>query len=81
MTAVYNFRLTDIQGAVGVIQLRKLDALNQRRIDNAGLPLCWASGHTGHKAPDDQSWLQTCFPLYPIQIDPEKFGWKKDDFI
>src|ERR1041385_8103267 len=31
----YNFRLTDVQGAVGVIQLRKLDALNQRRIDNA----------------------------------------------
>src|SRR5258706_7925529 len=31
----YNFRMTEIQGAVGVVQLRKLDSLNQRRIDNA----------------------------------------------
>jgi perosamine synthetase len=29
----YNFRLTDVQGAVGRIQLRKLDELNGRRID------------------------------------------------
>src|SRR5438094_285331 len=32
----YNFRLTDIQAAVGSIQLKKLKEFNQRRINNAG---------------------------------------------
>lgn len=32
----YNFRMTDIQAAVGTVQLNKLDNNNQRRIDLAG---------------------------------------------
>jgi perosamine synthetase len=31
----YNFRMTDMQAAVGIIQLKKLDTFNQRRIENA----------------------------------------------
>ena len=31
----YNFRMTDIQAAVGIEQLKKVDQLNQRRIENA----------------------------------------------
>jgi dTDP-4-amino-4,6-dideoxygalactose transaminase len=31
----YNFRMTDIQAAVGIEQLKKLDMLNAKRIKNA----------------------------------------------
>lgn len=31
----YNFRMTDIAAAIGVIQLKKLDEFNERRIENA----------------------------------------------
>ncbi len=31
----YNFRMTDIQAAVGIEQLKKVDMLNERRINNA----------------------------------------------
>ncbi len=31
----YNYRMTDIQAAIGVAQLKKLDALNEKRINHA----------------------------------------------
>ncbi len=31
----YNYRMTDIQAAIGIVQLRKLDEFNNRRIKNA----------------------------------------------
>ncbi len=31
----YNYRMTDIQAAIGIIQLRKLDEFNRKRIQNA----------------------------------------------
>ena len=64
----YNFRMTDVQGAVGVIQLRKLDALNQRRIDNAAYLSDRLAGRAGNNAPDGRARLQTCLPPLP---DPD----------
>lgn len=31
----YNFRMTDVEAAVGIVQLEKLDAMNAKRIGNA----------------------------------------------
>ena len=31
----YNFRMTDIQGAIGLVQLRKLETMNKKRISHA----------------------------------------------
>jgi len=31
----YNYRMTDIQAAIGIVQLEKVDELNQKRIENA----------------------------------------------
>lgn len=77
----YNFRMTDVQGAVGVVQLRKLDALNQRRIDNAAYLSAALSDVLGITLPTVQPGGKHVFHLYPIQIDPVKFGRTKDDFI
>lgn len=32
----YNYRMTDIQAAIGIVQLKKLDEFNKNRIQNAG---------------------------------------------
>ncbi len=77
----YNFRMTDIQGAVGVEQLRKLDKLNQRRIDHAAYLSAGLDGVPGLSLPVVQPQCKHVFHLYPVQIDPEKFGRTKDDFI
>jgi dTDP-4-amino-4,6-dideoxygalactose transaminase len=77
----YNFRMTDIQGAVGVVQLRKLDALNQRRIENAARIFAGLRGVPGLTLPTISPDCKHVFHLYPIQIDAEKFGRTRDDFI
>lgn len=77
----YNFRMTDIQAAVGIEQLKKVDQLNQRRIDNAaymtenlidvpGLTLPVVLPHNKH-----------VFHLYPVMVDPKEFGMSKEDLI
>jgi len=77
----YNFRLTDIQGAVGSVQLRKLDALNQRRIDNAAYLSAGLRDVPGITLPIVRPGNKHVFHLYPIQIDTAKFGRTKDGFI
>ena len=77
----YNFRLTDVQGAVGSVQLRKLDALNQRRIDNAAHLTAGLRDVSGISLPVMRPGCKHVFHLYPVQIDAAKFGRTKDDFI
>ncbi len=77
----YNFRLTDVQGAVGVVQLRKLDALNQRRIDNAAYLTAGLCDVPGLTLPTVAPGCKHVFHLYPVQIDAREFGLAKDDFI
>ncbi|MBX3177513.1 MAG: DegT/DnrJ/EryC1/StrS family aminotransferase [Candidatus Hydrogenedentes bacterium] len=77
----YNFRMTDIQAAVGLEQLKKLDCLNQRRIDNAAY-LSEALGDIpGLSLPVSRPDCTHVFHLYPVCIDPELFGLTKEDFI
>ncbi len=77
----YNFRMTDVQGAVGVVQLRKLDALNQRRIHNAAYLSAGLRDAPGITLPIVRPGNKHVFHLYPIQLDFAKFGRTKDDFI
>jgi dTDP-4-amino-4,6-dideoxygalactose transaminase len=77
----YNFRMTDVQGAVGVVQLRKLDKLNQRRIDNAAYLSAGLRDVPGLTLPTVQPGNKHVFHLYPIQIDAKKFGRTKDEFV
>ena len=77
----YNFRLTDIQGAVGSVQLRKLDLLNQRRIDNANYLSATLRDIPGLKLPTVSPHCKHVFHLYPIELGPQEFGALKDDFI
>ncbi len=77
----YNFRMTDVQGAVGVVQLRKLDALNQRRIDNAAHLSAGLRDVPGISLPTVRPGNKHVFHLYPIQIDQTQFGRTKDEFI
>ncbi len=77
----YNFRMTDVQGAVGVVQLKKLDTLNQRRIDNAAYLTAGLRDVPGLTLPTVQLGNKHVFHLYPIQIDAAKYGRAKEDFV
>ncbi len=77
----YNFRMTDIQAAVGLIQLKKLDMLNQRRIDNAAYITEGLKDIPGLKLPRVMPGNKHVFHLYPIMLEPDEFGMDKEDFI
>ncbi len=77
----YNFRMTDIQAAIGRVQLRKLDHFNERRIENARYITDKLSGIDGLILPSAKPWAKHVFHLYPVLIQPDKFGLNRDDFI
>ena len=77
----YNFRMTDIQAAVGCIQLAKLDALNARRIEIAAYLTDALRDVPGLTLPTVAPGCTHVFHLYPIQVDPDEYGLSKDDFI
>ena len=58
----YNYRMTDLQGALGEVQLKKLDAFIEERNE-------WADYYTGQLK--DISWLHT-----PAVPDGYKHGWQ-----
>ncbi|MHA4809121.1 DegT/DnrJ/EryC1/StrS family aminotransferase [Flavitalea flava] len=77
----YNFRMTDIQAAVGVEQLRKLDYLNQQRINNAAYLTEGLKDIPGLTLPTVRPYNKHVFHLYPVMIDPAEFGMNKEDLI
>jgi dTDP-4-amino-4,6-dideoxygalactose transaminase len=77
----YNFRMTDIQAAVGMVQLKKVEILNQRRIDNATYLTEGLKDVPGLTLPSVLPGNKHVFHLYPVMIDPDEYGWNKDDFI
>jgi dTDP-4-amino-4,6-dideoxygalactose transaminase len=77
----YNFRMTDVQAAVGIVQLKKLDQLNQRRIDNAVYLTEALSEVPGLTLPAVMPECKHSFHLYPVMIDANRFGMNKVDFV
>ncbi len=77
----YNFRMTDIHAAVGIEQLKKVDLLNQRRIDNAAFITEGLKDVPGLTLPVARPYNKHVFHLYPVMINPKEFGMTKEDFI
>jgi len=70
----YNYRLTNIQAAMGVAQLEQIDSFidNKRKIANKYNELL--SNVDGITVTPDKDWAFNNFWLYSILIDENKFG-------
>ncbi len=77
----YNFRMTDMQAAVGLVQLGKLDALNAKRAEITARILEGLEGTPGLKLPTVLTDNKHVWHLCPIEIDATAFGMGKDDFV
>jgi perosamine synthetase len=75
-----NFRMTDAQAAVGLVQLRKLDAFNRRRADIAHAYTERLSGIHGLTLPYTLPGIESSFHSYCVQIEPE-FPLTKEEFM
>lgn len=76
----FNYRMTEIQAAVGLVQLHKLDALNARRIEIAAKYSAGLRGIKGLQIPHVPQELKHVFHVYLLLLGPE-FRLSKEDFM
>lgn len=75
-----NYRMTEMQAAVGIVQLHKLDSLNARRIEIAKKYSERLDGIKGLRLPIVPPELKHVFHVYLLLIEPE-FRLNKEDFM
>jgi dTDP-4-amino-4,6-dideoxygalactose transaminase len=76
----FNFRMTDVQAAVGLVQLRKLDSFNARRAEIAGIYSERLSGVGGLRVPYVRPDVRHVFHIYCVLVEPE-FRLSKEEFM
>ncbi len=77
----YNYRMTAIQAAIGLIQLKKLDNMNKRRIENAKYYNENFSGLPGLELPKSRKDVKHVYHLYAPLIRPEELGINREKFL
>ncbi len=76
----FNYRMTEIQAAVGLVQLRKLDSLNARRMEIAKKYSERLRGIRGLRLPCVPPHLKHVFHVYLLLVEPE-FRLSKEDLM
>lgn len=76
----YNYRITELQAALGVAQLGKIEEKIRRKNENAIKLSKELQKFTGLTAPAIQSDVRHIFMHYMVKIDESKFG-KSRDFV
>lgn len=76
-----NFRMSDLQAAIGLVQLRKLDRLNERRREIARRLNEGLRGVRGITLQEEKPYAYHIYHLYTLFYHPEVVGASKDDFI
>ena len=76
----FNYRMTDAQAAVGLVQLGKLDSFNARRIEIAKKYTCGLRNIPGLTLPHVQPECKHVYHVYALLMEPE-FRLNKEDFM
>lgn len=76
----YNYRMTDIEAAMGIEQLKKLAKFNVLRIKNAKFLNKHLGKIEGLVVPEGQDKAKHVYHQYTIRIKPE-FGLKRDQVL
>jgi dTDP-4-amino-4,6-dideoxygalactose transaminase len=76
----FNYRMTDAQAAVGLVQLRKLESFNARRIEIANEYTRGLKGIANLQLPCVSPQSKHVFHVYAVLIQPG-FSRSKEDFM
>jgi len=76
----FNYRLTNIQAAIGLAQLERIDELAEMRRRNAYLYNEYLKDVEGIKRPSEKEWAKNVYWMYSIIIGDE-FGMSRDDLM
>lgn len=73
----YNYRMTDLQAALGISQLKKMVKFSQRRREIVDRYNAAFKGVEGLTTPFEQGFCHSNFHLYVLQFDFEKIGMSR----
>ena len=73
----YNYRMTNIQAAIGLAQLENIDKLVQMRVNNAKTYNKLLKNVNGIILPPSKDWAKNVYWMYGILLN-EKFGMTRD---
>ena len=76
----FNYRMTNIEAAIGLAQLEKIDDLVNRRRNNARRYNAILKDIDGIKLPVERPWAKNVYWMYCITIEKE-FGISRDDVM
>jgi dTDP-4-amino-4,6-dideoxygalactose transaminase len=80
-TIGWNYRMTEIEAAIGLVQLGKLDALNQARRDLAGYLLKNMPRHPGLGYPDEPADVHHVYHVFALTYDEHRVGLPRARFL
>lgn len=76
----YNYRMTNIQAAIGLAQFESIDGLAEMRRRNAYLYNEYLRNIEGIRLPMEKEWAKNVYWMYSILIEDE-FGMSRDELI
>ncbi len=77
----FNYRMTNIQAAIGLAQLEQIDVLLAARKRNAALYNQRLRSLPGIALPPQKPWAANVYWMYGILVDADRFGVRRDDFM
>jgi dTDP-4-amino-4,6-dideoxygalactose transaminase len=77
----YKYNMDNIQGALGVEQLKKLDTFIERRTHLAGLYTKLLKNVKGIIIPQVQPYTKHSFHIFPVILDTANIGMSREEFI
>ena len=76
----YNYRMTNLQAAVGLAQFERVDEFIKMRRKNAQLYDEFLKNVLGLKLPIEKDWAKNVYWMYSILVEPE-FGLSRDKLM
>ena len=76
----FNYRMTDLQAAVGIVQLGRLNEIVRRRREIAALYTSEIATIPGLRAVADPSWGETNFQSFWVEVEPT-FATTRDGLL
>ncbi|PSO04687.1 hypothetical protein B9Q13_03950 [Candidatus Marsarchaeota G2 archaeon ECH_B_SAG-G16] len=74
----YNYRMTEVQAAIGLPQIKRLEELIELRRRNARLLNEGLEGIDGIVTPIEKKWSRHVYHQYTIRVEPQKLGITRD---
>ena len=74
----FNYRMTNLQAAVGLAQVEQLNSFVEKRRQNAIEYNCRLHGIPGIRTPSEAAWAKNVYWMYGILVDEAAYGMNRD---